>query len=79
MLHFLVIYLLPRESGMPEMAGGSGLEEDRISKREGLYDAFGRKIPFISYPLYQSFLGYSFFTEGVYMDGYRGFDVYCTA
>ena len=56
MLHFLFIYLLPREPGMSEMAGGSGLGEDRISKREGLYDAFGRKIPFISYPLYQSFL-----------------------
>ena len=77
MLHFLFIYLLPREPGMSEMAGGSGLEEDRISKREGLYDAFGRKIPFISYPLYQSFLGYSFYTEGVYMDGYRVFDAYC--
>ena len=77
MLHFLFIYLLPREPGMSEMAGGSGLGEDRISKREGLYDAFGGKIPFISYPLYQSFLGYSFYTEGVYMDGYRVFDAYC--
>ena len=77
MFHFLVIYLLPREPCMSEMAGGSGLGEDRISKREGLYDTFGRKIPFISYPLYQSFLGYSLFTEGVYMDGYRIFDSYC--